>query len=262
MRAAKARHRRAASTRGKATRPTLNNPPPANPSRGRYGILPPHRQIDGFKHNRVMDVESPPMLVVLAGGRGSRLGMDKSRILIRGRPILIDLLDRIAWRGRTMLVRAARQGVLPGEGDFDEVATDEAEDQGPLAGVIAGVKRRPDTDRIVVAIDQVGIDARLIDVLCESVDGGSIACFRRDKDGRDDRSIEPLPMWISGRADRLILDHFERGGRAMRSLLTLPGATMLDAGDIDDRTWQNVNTPADLEAAGGVPGTDGSASAP
>jgi molybdopterin-guanine dinucleotide biosynthesis protein A len=203
-----------------------------------------------------MIADSHPLLVVLAGGHGSRLGADKSRILIRGRPILLDLLGRLAWPGRTMLVRSTRQTELPGEGEFDEVATDEADDQGPLAGVIASVRSRPGVDRVVVAIDQVGIDAAVIATLRGMAGGASIACFRRGNDAGDERSIEPLPMWISGPADRSILDHFQSGGRSMRSLLMLPGATVLNAGGAATaRTWHNINTPADLEAAGGAMGT-------
>ncbi len=102
--------------------------------------------------------------VILAGGRGQRLGgLDKPALLVDGRPLLERALD--AARGRPIVVvgppRALPAGVLG--------AIEDPPGGGPAAGVAAGFAALPQLpDGAIVAVlaaDLPGIGASTVDRL-------------------------------------------------------------------------------------------------
>lgn len=95
-------------------------------------------------------------VIVLAGGRGERLGgVDKSAVLVAGRP----LLDRVL-----AAATQARRIVVVGPVDVPDgvlVTTEDPPDGGPAAGIAAGFALLGDHGRrapwtLVLAVDQPG----------------------------------------------------------------------------------------------------------
>ncbi|MDB5911273.1 MAG: hypothetical protein JWP34_5390, partial [Massilia sp.] len=77
-------------------------------------------------------------LAILAGGEGSRMGKAKGLLRVGpepGQPILGYLLNRLAWRGPTMLVTAPGRDHPPGWEQFDRELIDPEAGGGPLRGV-------------------------------------------------------------------------------------------------------------------------------
>jgi molybdopterin-guanine dinucleotide biosynthesis protein A len=85
--------------------------------------------------------------IVLAGGRSSRMGTDKALLPVNGKPLLRHIVDTLALHCSGVTVVAPYgepgryRGLLPETVRF---AHDHAPDQGPLAGIRAGLLALPD----------------------------------------------------------------------------------------------------------------------
>ena len=183
--------------------------------------------------------------VLLAGGRGSRLGgVDKGALRLDGSTLVeraLDALqgvptvvvgDRGAWAD-------ARQDVL--------VVREEPPLSGPAAAVLTGIAALPAADEVLLlAVDVVRLPAAVPVLL--AAERGPAGVVAVDRDGRD--------QWLLGRYDgaalRAAAQHLgDPAGASLRSLLAgldlarLPLPASL-TGDVD--------TLADARAAGvGLP---------
>ncbi len=226
--------------------------------------------------------EIQTQLVVLAGGKGSRLGVDKSRIQLDGTPILHHLLNRLQWRGPTLLVTSGATDRLEGASGFTATIADQFPGEGPLGGIVTAlsatlatfnadaklpekaastiaeesIDRIPDATSIVrqlviLPIDLVRISRPEVLALLDAPPNLSIACFDRF-DNNGNCVLEPLPMRIDVARAESIRAHFLAGGRSLRSLLNLENAGTVSAPpEWTAEVWLNVNNAADLHAASG-----------
>lgn len=175
--------------------------------------------------------------VVLAGGRGSRLGgVDKASVVVDGRPLLGHVLDAVAGAAETVVVGPPRD--VPGL-DLSGVrwAREEPPGGGPLAGLAAGLARVTSDVVVVLAVDQPGLTRSTVDRLRSAVDGGAGAVLV-DGAGR--------AQWLTGawRADLLRAAlPADPHGASMRSALGPLGPVRVPALPGEAR---DVDTPADL----------------
>ena len=85
--------------------------------------------------NPNIDLARNTTLVVLAGGEGKRMGFAKSHLVLDGTPVLLRLLDQLAWPGPTLLVTARGREHPPGWKRFDRELTDCVDGEGPLRAI-------------------------------------------------------------------------------------------------------------------------------
>jgi molybdopterin-guanine dinucleotide biosynthesis protein A len=92
--------------------------------------------------------------VVLAGGRGERLGgMDKGLALLAGKPLIAHVLARLAPQVDDIVISANRNAERYAEFGAPVVADAEADFPGPLAGILAGAARARHDWLLVVPCD-------------------------------------------------------------------------------------------------------------
>ncbi|MGC8487143.1 MAG: molybdenum cofactor guanylyltransferase, partial [Clostridia bacterium] len=108
--------------------------------------------------------------VLLMGGESRRMGRDKGIIAIDGMPLWErhwELLGTVA-RPR---YRTVPSGQPPGEG----ILPDPAPSPGPLPGIAAALAAMPGDWLLVLAVDLIGVDARIVEHLYrERVTGGVV----------------------------------------------------------------------------------------
>ncbi len=80
----------------------------------------------------------PYPAIVLAGGRSSRMGQDKSLMEIGGKPLAVHIAGRLAQAGHDPVLINSANPQLAGHG-FDLVSDPLDGFQGPLAGILGGL---------------------------------------------------------------------------------------------------------------------------
>lgn len=171
--------------------------------------------------------------VVLAGGRGSRLGGDKATVALAGRPLMAYPIEAARDAGLEVAVVARRSTRLPAL-DVPTLIESDAFPQHPLAGIVTALH----AFETIVAIPcdmpllSPGLLLRLATATAPLVVPAP---------------AEPFP----GRYTRARLAPLAQGlieETSMRQLLVELGAVAL-ADAADDGQLFSVNTPADLAEA-------------
>ncbi|MFI9008329.1 molybdenum cofactor guanylyltransferase [Actinosynnema sp. NPDC053489] len=109
--------------------------------------------------------------VVLAGGRGSRLGgVDKASLVVGGRTLLDHVLAAVAGAARVVVVGPSKDDV-PGV----TWAREDPPGGGPVAGLAAGLVHVGTDLVVVLAVDQPGLTRSTVDRLRAAVaDAGAV----------------------------------------------------------------------------------------
>ena len=99
--------------------------------------------------------------VLLAGGKSSRMGRDKSALLVNGEPL---------WQRQFALLRATQPAELFISGKCDgpyadcgvEILADEIPDCGPLGGIATALRRCTSDRLLVLAVDMPAMTAKFL----------------------------------------------------------------------------------------------------
>jgi molybdenum cofactor guanylyltransferase len=119
--------------------------------------------------------------LILAGGRGERLGQDKAHFLVDGTPMLLRVLSNLAPCCDRRVVVAREDQLLPPL-PADVTRTDDAiYNRGPLAGIAVGLSHlRAHVDRaIVVPTDMPFLCAPFVSALDRRLGNRDAACVLR-----------------------------------------------------------------------------------
>jgi molybdopterin-guanine dinucleotide biosynthesis protein A len=189
--------------------------------------------------------------VVLAGGRGSRLGGAKPTVQLAGRPLISYPLAALAEAGLEAVVVAKPGTDLPPL-DVD-ILTEPAEPVHPLAGIVAAL-RQTGRPLVVIGCDFPFVPAALLRALADAPEPLVVPTPGGE--------LQPLvARWTPALLPALeaALDREEPLRRTVAALTPrlLEDAELAPFGD-PARVFFNVNTSADLRhAEGAVSSLDG-----
>ena len=183
--------------------------------------------------------------VVLAGGRGSRLGgADKALVTVAGRPLLSHVLDRLQPQVAAVVLNANGDPArLSGFGL--PVIADERDDRpGPLAGILAGLDRAAAQKfALVVTVScdapclPLDLVSRFLAVRAEGVPGAvAVSGGRRHP---------AVSLWPSGAAD-VVREALSRDERRVDDVARALGLTEVDWPTVPVDPFFNINTPQDI----------------
>ncbi len=193
------------------------------------------------------DAEGPAVLV-LAGGRGRRMGADKALLPLRGVPLLGHVLARVAGQGEPVLVSG---GDDPGRlGGFGPPVLRDAVPGGlgPLSGVLAGLEWLARCRPGVAWMASVPVDAPFLplDLVrrleTARVAAGAGAAMAEGADGRAHPVVALWPVAGAGALRRGVLGGERRVGGWLEGL----GAVRVRFGG---EAFVNLNTPEELRRA-------------
>lgn len=193
--------------------------------------------------------------VVLAGGRGTRMGRAKEALPFGDATLLGHIVNRLAAIAqRVVVVGRDLQQELPQLAAGTLCAVDDRTNGGPLAGLCTGLRALRDAAgfadddvAFVTGCDMPFVDRTVIDGLLAHLGTHAVLMPRVEV-------LQPLcalyRIGAIGYADALL----DRGERTPRSMASHPNAMILPAATFatfchDGRALRNVNTPADYEAA-------------
>ncbi|MGA1529988.1 MAG: molybdenum cofactor guanylyltransferase [Kiritimatiellia bacterium] len=197
-----------------------------------------------------LQMNAPLFGLLLAGGKSSRMGCDKASVIFGGDGVTqaeraINLLGKLCQRTYLSL-RAGQPAPKGGEGipvlrDCDEAA-------GPMSGILAALYEIPDAVWLVLACDlpfvTTDILVRLVARHREAPDAPFIACSS-SLDGLP----EPLCAIYTPAALSLLRSYAGRAIFSPREIMLREGAPCLVLRGDEFHHLQNMNTPADYDAA-------------
>lgn len=181
----------------------------------------------------------PMTAIVLAGGRGLRMKADKAGLAVGDRTLLEHVLNQLAPHFSEILI-----SVSPGQKIRFAVGRpieDGTPGQGPLGGILAGLKAAANDACAVVACDIPDVNIPLLRSLARAAGDAEIA-VPVGPDGH----FEPLFAVYRKSAVPAIEVLLQAGER---SILPLFGRCRTTVLRLEDAAWlRNLNTRADYEA--------------
>jgi molybdopterin-guanine dinucleotide biosynthesis protein A len=200
-------------------------------------------------------VDRPMTGLLLAGGRSSRMGVDKAELEFEGIPLARRTLD-------TLLVVCDEVLVASGDGrrldwleadhvdhfeqvDQIEQVADLIPDAGPLSGLVAGLERARRPLVAVLAVDMPFASASVLRLLANLWDGQDAVVPVTDA------GPEPLHAVYAPAAATPLRAELERGERSIRRALASLAVRRVEPeewrqADPSGRFAVNLNRPEDL----------------
>jgi molybdopterin-guanine dinucleotide biosynthesis protein A len=186
-------------------------------------------------------------LAILAGGEGSRMGIPKGMLQIRGRPILTHILASSRWPGPTLLVTSPGRESPPGAKDFDAEVVDPAPGLGPMRGVLTALQKSKTEAIVISAVDMPAMNGEVLRWIAQELRRRPTAraiLVERLVDAKIE--LEPLPCGFRRSARDLLTQRIATGKRSLCGLAGCDGIETARAPQLWTGLWENLNYPADL----------------
>ncbi len=179
---------------------------------------------------------------VLAGGQSRRMGVDKSLLIYRGKPLLEHIVGQLHRLADEVLIGSndpIRHGVLG-----VRVVPDEEPGQGPLMGIFSCVRAARHDRVLVTACDIPDLPVDLLRDLLRQARHADVV-LPRHSDGR----LEPLPAVYTRRALPALEATLRRGNRRIVDILQEPGLRTLFVPLPEGMIDRHFNTPEEYRRA-------------
>jgi molybdopterin-guanine dinucleotide biosynthesis protein A len=188
--------------------------------------------------------------IVLAGGRGLRLGQDKASELIGNRSLLEWVLSCLSLFNSDIIVVTASKQSYPQLSGYPKLkaVTDIYPNKGPLGGIYTGLKASDSLFNLVVACDMPFLNQALLQHMIQISAGFDLVVPRLGD------MVEPLHAVYSKGCLAPIEDLLKQGNLSLRQLFTLVKVRYVDAEEIsrfdpEHLSFLNINSQADLDKA-------------
>jgi len=181
-------------------------------------------------------------VVILAGGKSSRMGRDKLSLPIQGETLLLRAVRRYAEVFDRVLVSVSGPDRYPELGSIR--VFDRETEMGPMAGLQAGLLQAGEPV-FLTAADMPFSDPQQAAGLF-TIPGEWDACVPEDREGRP----EPLFGWYRPAVLPALEEKLAAGRRSMNGLLDVVRTRRVpisSLGENAERILLNVNNPADYD---------------
>ncbi len=194
---------------------------------------------------------APPVGVVLAGGRGRRLGGDKAIVELEGRALVHYPIEALHSVCDEVVVVAKRDTLLPSLSGSANLWIEPDEPRHPLVGVAHALGLSAGRPVLVVAVDLPLVDAAVLRAIvsADAAPGATVVAPRAY--GR----LQPLCALYRPEALAAGLNRFDPSARTIEVVEAL-GVHVVEG--LDETAFLNVNAPEDVLQAsilvrGGTP---------
>jgi molybdopterin-guanine dinucleotide biosynthesis protein A len=183
-------------------------------------------------------------VVILAGGKGSRIGGEKPQRSLGGRRLIDRALEQTKrWSGTVAIAVREESQVEPVD---VELIRDDTDIEGPLGGLIAGLKFARDDDcefLLTVPADMPFLPADLPDRLRNAI--GDAASALASSGGH----VHPVcGLWRSSSLDRLP-GYIASGRRSLKGFAKTIGCVEVEWPAVSHDPFFNINSAEDLVEA-------------
>jgi molybdopterin-guanine dinucleotide biosynthesis protein A len=180
-------------------------------------------------------------VLILAGGRGSRMGgRDKGLISIRGKPALDHLLARIGLQSRHILISANRNFEHYARYGYPVVRDTVAGFAGPLAGVLAGFSASSSAFLLTLPVDAPLVSPDYLERMTRCLQQSDKPACVAECQGQ----LEPVFCLAEHGTARALESYLAAGHRSVQGWLERIGATRADFSDVPQQ-FINLNRAGD-----------------
>ncbi len=188
--------------------------------------------------------------IVLAGGKGLRLGRDKTLESVGEVSLLRRVVASVAFLGSEIIVVTAKESAFPRFPEYPKLRSiaDALPGKGPLGGIYTGLAASQTIYNLVVACDMPFLNHELLRYMIQVTSGFDIVVPRADG------MVEPLHAIYSRECLPTIEGMLKKGNLSVNKLLGLVKTKYVETDEIDrfdpvHLSFFNINTEADLEKA-------------
>jgi molybdopterin-guanine dinucleotide biosynthesis protein A len=188
--------------------------------------------------------------IVLAGGKGLRLGRDKVQEIVGNSNLLQRVLSQLAPFNRDIIIVTASEKSLPQFTGYQRfrIVTDTYPGKGALGGIYTGLAISNSRYNLVVACDMPFLNRALLRYMIELSAGFDLVVPRLGE------LVEPLHAVYAKSCLAPIERMLGQGNLEVRALFELVNVRYVEAEEIDKfdpkhLSFFNINTEADLEKA-------------
>jgi len=188
--------------------------------------------------------------IVLAGGKGLRLGRDKVLEVIGGSNLFQRVVSQLSSFNSDIIVVTASERSLPQFDDYPRVriVTDIYPDKGALGGLHAGLAASDAFYNLVVACDMPFLNQALLQYMVQVSSGFDVVVPRLGN------WVEPLHAVYSKSCQAPIERLLKQGETRIKALFSLVKVRYIEDDEIsrfdpEHLSFFNINTEADLERA-------------
>jgi len=188
--------------------------------------------------------------IVLAGGKGLRLGHDKALEIIGNRGLLQRVVFHLSFFGSDIIIVAAKEQSFPRFVDYPKlrIVADTYPGKGPLGGIYAGLATSDSFYNLVVACDMPFLNQALLRYMIQLSANFDLVVPRLGD------MVEPLHAVYSKGCLAPIKYLLKQGNLRVAELFTLVRVRYVETMEINrfdpkHLSFFNINTEADLEMA-------------
>ena len=180
--------------------------------------------------------------IVLAGGKSSRMGSDKSKLMIRGKTLIEYSIDALKPLCETIII-SSNKDIYAYTGC--EVWPDERPDGSPMIGIYSCLKRSPTEYNIILSCDMPLINTFLLEYLLENAMESDITVPIHG-----DHLIEPLCGLYKKACIPVLKNFIDKGNFRLNECIrsTSHRLTMIDqTTNFSGHIFSNINTMDDFQ---------------
>lgn len=180
--------------------------------------------------------------VILAGGQATRMGgADKGLQLWQGKSLIEHCYQRLLPQIEQISINANRSFAEYEKLGLPVFADELADFQGPLSGMLTGLKRAETDFVLFVPCDCPNLPLNLLQKLKSAVDNSAVlAAYVQDQERE-----HPTFCLVSAKLAKDLQEYLARGERKIRCFMNENGAVRVDFSG-QEADFRNMNTLEDL----------------
>lgn len=189
--------------------------------------------------NLIKEKIAPIQGLVLAGGKSTRMGIDKGTLNFFGknqREIAIELLEK--HHLKTYLSVREEQEI-----GIQNKITDKFLGLGPFGAICSAFQENPDVAWLVLATDLPFVNDEVIQLLLKHRNPSKIATAIK---GKNQEFPEPLITIWEPKSYPILLNYLAQGYSCPRKVLL---NSAIEIVEVDDHLIRNINTPEEFKSA-------------
>ena len=175
-------------------------------------------------------------LIILAGGKSSRMGTDKGLMLFNGRPMIEHITKRFKNKFQETIIVSENNNYEP---YCDILIADNFKNTGPLGGIEAGLSVSNNLNNIILSCDNPLLTWEVIDYIISNYSENEIVFSKKE-------FTHPFPSYFNSSIRAELITHIKNGIRKITHLEEHFNVLNLDCSRFSENNFINFNCLEDI----------------